>query len=128
VAHSTDKQEEKMAEYGDEELQKMQNITMLIYLLLLVAPLLWFTGLVGVIIAYVYRDDAPDWLQSHYQLQIRTFWISMLFFFISVILVVFLIGKLLLLLLAIWYLVRLIKGIKCLNRAQPYPTPTSWGF
>ncbi len=117
-----------MAEYGDEDAQKMQNITMLIYVLLLAAPVLQVTGLIGVIIAYVYRDDAPEWLRSHYQLLIRTFWISLLFFIISVLLMVIIIGKLLMLLTAIWYLVRLIKGMKCLNRAQPYPNPASWGF
>jgi uncharacterized membrane protein len=117
-----------MADYGDPNQEKIENMAMLVYILLLATPLLWLTGLVGVIIAYVYRDDAPEWLQSHFQLQIRTFWISFLYFFIGAMLLFVLIGKLLLLIALIWYLVRLIKGIKYLNNKQAYPNPTSWGF
>lgn len=118
-----------MAEYGDTDQEKTQNIAMLVYVLLLAAPLFGgLTALVGVIIAYVYRDDAPQWLQGHFQLQIRTFWISFLFLFIGLITMVIFIGKLLLLITLIWYLVRLIKGIKYLSRRTPYPNPVGWGF
>ena len=50
-----------------------------IYILYLVALLLGgLTTLVGVIMAYVYRGSAPAWVQTHYQFQIRTFWIVLL--------------------------------------------------
>lgn len=117
-----------MADYGDIESTKNENMAMLVYVLLLVATFLLFTSLIGVIIAYVYRDDAPEWLQSHYQNQIRTFWFAFLYFFISLVLMVVLIGKLLFLIALIWYLVRVIKGIKYLHGKQPYPNPQSWGF
>jgi uncharacterized membrane protein len=117
-----------MAEYGDTTQEKSANIAMLAYALLLAAPLLLVSALIGVIIAYVYRDDAPEWLQSHFQLQIRSFWISFLFFFIGLMLLWVFIGKLILLITLIWYLVRLIKGLKYLNRRAPYPNPASWGF
>lgn len=117
-----------MAEYSDTDEEKSTSATQLAYVLLLAAPLFLVTALIGVIIAYVYRDDAPAWLQSHLQLQIRTFWLGFLFTFISMLLLIFFIGQLLLLITLIWYLVRLIKGLKYLNRRQPYPTPTSWGF
>ena len=83
---------------------------------------------IAVIIAYVYRDDSPAWLQGHFQLQIRTFWIGLLFFSLSFITMVILVGQLLLLITFIWYMVRIIKGIKTLNHRQPYANPTSWGF
>ncbi len=117
-----------MADYSDTTEEKSTNVAMLIYILMLAAPLLLVTSLIGVIFAYVYRDDAPEWLQSHYQHQIRTFWIGFLFFFLSLMLMIILIGKLLLLITFIWYLIRMIKGIKYLNRRVPYPTPNSWGF
>ncbi|MEN8171237.1 MAG: DUF4870 domain-containing protein [Pseudomonadota bacterium] len=117
-----------MTEYSDTVEEKSANIAMLVYILLLAAPLLLVSSLIGVIIAYIYRDDAPEWLKSHFQLQIRTFWIAFLFFFIGLVLMLILIGKLVLLITFIWYLVRLIKGIKYLNRKQPYPNPTNWGF
>jgi len=117
-----------MAEYGDTQPEKTANIALLAYVLLLAAPVLLVSALIGVIIAYVYRDDAPAWLQSHFQLQIRTFWLAFLFFFIGLMLLWVLIGKLMLLATLIWYLVRIIKGLKYLNRRAPYPNPASWGF
>lgn len=117
-----------MAEYGDMDEEKSRNAAMLGYVLLLVAPILPVTPLIGVIIAYVYRDDAPSWLQGHFQLQIRTFWIGFLFLFLSMITLLILVGKLLLLVTLIWWLVRLIKGVKYLSNNQPYPNPVSWGF
>ncbi len=117
-----------MADYSDTTEEKSTNVAMLVYILMLAAPLLLVTSLIGVIFAYVYRDDAPEWLKSHYQHQIRTFWIAFLFFFLSLMLMIILIGKLLLLITFIWYLILMIKGIKYLNRRAPYPTPTSWGF
>src|SRR5579864_9197337 len=41
--------------------------------------------IVGVIFAYINREEAPPWLQTHFQLQIRTFWIGLLFGVISVV-------------------------------------------
>lgn len=117
-----------MAEFGENENDKSRSAAMLVYILMLVAPLFLVTSLVGVIIAYVYRDDCPDWLQGHFQHQVRTFWIGFLFFFLSLITMVILVGKLLLLLAFIWYMVRIIKGIRALNHQRPYPNPTSWGI
>ena len=48
----------------------------LVYILYLVSLLIGITAIVGLIIAYVNRDDAPGWLQTHYRFQIRTFWIG----------------------------------------------------
>lgn len=41
-------------------------------------------GLVGVVMAYVNRGDAPEWLRAHYRYQIRTFWIGGLCMLIGV--------------------------------------------
>ena len=117
-----------MADYDNGTEKQGDSAAMLAYILLLAAPLLLVTSLIGVIIAYVYRDDAPEWLRSHFQLQIRTFWLSFLLLFLGVITLVIFIGHLILLVALIWYLVRLIKGIKYLNNRQPYPNPTGWGF
>lgn len=117
-----------MADYSNPPADKSANIALLGYLLLLAAPLLMISALIGVVIAYVYRDDAPAWLQSHFQLQIRTFWIGTLLFVSGLLLMWVVIGKLVLLLTLIWYLVRLIKGLKYLHRRAPYPTPESLGF
>ena len=96
------------------------------YVLLLASLVLMLTGIFAVVIAYIYRDEAPVWLQSHYQLQIRTFWISIIPLAIGAMTWWVLIGQLVLLLWLVWFLVRCIKGIRFLNLRRPYPNPESW--
>jgi len=105
-----------------------QGTVMLVYVLLLTSLVFPLTGLVGIIVAYVYKDEAPAWMQSHYRLQIRTFWISILYIILGILLTVIVIGHLLLLFWLVWFLVRCIKGIRFLNRGQAYPQPESWLF
>lgn len=105
-----------------------QGTAMLVYVLLLASIVLWVTGVIGVIVAYVYKDDAPEWLQSHYRLQIRTFWISFLYVILGMLLLVVLVGYAILVFWLIWFLVRCIKGIRYLNRGQAYPNPDNWLF
>lgn len=50
----------------------------IVYVLYLVGILFGLTTLIGVVMAYVNRGDAPEWLKTHYQYQIRTFWIGAL--------------------------------------------------
>jgi uncharacterized membrane protein len=99
---------------------------LLVYVLLLASLVLMVTGIVAVVIAYIYRDEAPAWLQSHYQLQIRTFWISLIPLVIGAMTWWVLIGQLVLILWLVWFLVRCIKGIRFLNLRRPYPNPDSW--
>lgn len=47
------------------------------YALMFVAPFVFgLTALIGVVIAYVRRPDAPPVERSHYRYQVRTFWIG----------------------------------------------------
>jgi uncharacterized membrane protein len=108
--------------------EKGQGTVMLVYVLLLASVLVWPAGVVGVIIAYVYKEDAPLWLQSHYRLQIRTFWISILYILLGMLLLVAVVGYVILLFWLVWFLVRCIKGIRYLNRGQAYPNPEAWLF
>lgn len=101
---------------------------MLVYILYLAGLVFPITGLVGLIIAYIYRSEAPHWLASHYQLQIRTFWIGLLFIMISIPLSLIVIGYFVALLWVVWLIVRCIKGLRYLNREQAYPNPTGWWF
>lgn len=108
--------------------EKGQGTVMLVYVLLLTSVVFPLGGLVGIIIAYVYRDEAPAWMQTHYRLQIRTFWISFLYVVPGVLLSLIVIGRLILLFWLVWFLVRCIKGIRFLNRGQEYPNPDDWLF
>jgi uncharacterized membrane protein len=104
------------------------NIATIIYVLYLLALVSGITGIVGLVMAYIYKDDAPDWLRTHYEFQIRTFWIGLLYAVIAGILCTILIGFLLFFLLAVWWIVRCVKGLKYLDQRAPYPDHRSWMF
>lgn len=100
----------------------------IIYILYLVSIIIGITAIAGLIMAYVNKDDAPDWLKSHYHFQIRTFWIGALYLFIGVLLSQFIIGLFIILFWLLWLIVRCAKGIKFLDREEAYPDPTGWLF
>lgn len=100
----------------------------LIYILFLANILIPLLGLIGVVMAYINKADAPAFLQTHYQFQIRTFWIGILYFFIGAILTMVLIGYLVILFTVVWIIIRCVKGMKYLDAGQAHPNPRSWMF
>lgn len=100
----------------------------LIYILYLIAIVVGITSLIGLIMAYVKRDDAPGWVQSHYQFQIRTFWIGLLYSFIGVLTSVIIIGWFILLFVLVWLIVRCIKGMGWAERGEPVRNVQTWMF
>ena len=116
-----------------EELQQTPQtpvsttVPTIIYILYLLNIMVPFTGLIAVIMAYVNKGE-NNFLQSHYQFQIRTFWIGLLFGLIGALLTMIVIGWVLILLFIIWLIVRCVVGLKYLGKQQEIPDPTSWGF
>lgn len=100
----------------------------LIYILYLIGLAAGLTAVVGVVMAYIARDEAPDWLKTHYANQINIFWKALVYVIVSTVLCIILIGFLLLLLTLIWYIVRIAKGLQALSKGEPVPNPESWGF
>src|SRR5688572_27577917 len=84
----------------------------IVYILYLAAFLTAVTGLVGVVMAYIHRSTAPEWLQSHYRFQIRTFWIGLLYVAAGALALVAVIGGVIWIFTLVWYIVRCVKGIK----------------
>lgn len=84
------------------------------------------TCLIGAIIAYISRKDAPEWLVSHYDFQIRTFWLALAFSIVALLLTPVGIGIVLLPAVGVWLVVRGIVGLSNLFKAQAYPTPKNW--
>jgi uncharacterized membrane protein len=97
-----------------------------VYILYLVSLLLGVTGIVGVIMAYVNRGDAPDWVRSHYRFQIRTFWIGLLYTALSLLTFIIIIGIFFGMFGFVWWVVRCAKGLKLLARGEPYENPATW--
>jgi uncharacterized membrane protein len=100
----------------------------IIYILYLISIIIGITAIVGLIMAYVNRDDAPQWLKSHYQFQIRTFWIGALYLLLGVMFSQFFFGLFIILFWVFWLIVRCAKGIKYLDRSEAYPDTKGWLF
>ena len=101
----------------------------IIYILYLVGLFIGITSLIGVIMAYMNKDDGtPEWLRSHYQFQIRTFWIGLLYVIVGSLLSSIVIGFIILIFWIIWLVIRCVKGLRLLTEKQAIPAPTSWWF
>jgi uncharacterized membrane protein len=98
----------------------------LVYILYLASLIVGITAIIGVIVAYVNRGGAPEWVQTHYRLQIRTFWIGLLYGVISLITAFILIGFLFALFTLVWWIVRCAKGLQQQSRGAPYDKPATW--
>jgi uncharacterized membrane protein len=98
----------------------------IVYILYLVSLLVGVTAIIGVIMAYVNRAGAPAWIETHYRLQIRTFWIGLLYAVISLVTVFLFIGALFGLFTLVWWIVRCAKGLQRLSRGQPYENAATW--
>lgn len=84
--------------------------------------------LVGVIVAYVARGEAPAWQRSHYTFLIRTFWYFIALALIGAVLAFVLVGFVILWVLPLWMAIRVIRGWMLLENKQPVPNPESWLF
>ena len=100
----------------------------IVYILYLVSLIVGITSIVGVIMAYINRGDASEWVKTHYRFQIRTFWIGLLYAVIGGLTTLIIIGWFILLALLIWLIVRCVKGIKFISQGAPVPNPASWMF
>jgi uncharacterized membrane protein len=98
----------------------------IIYVLYLVSFVLGITLLVGLVMAYVNKGTAPDWVQTHYRYQIRTFWIGLLYAAIGAITLIVGVGLVILLFLAIWFVVRCARGMQHVAMRAPMPKPATW--
>lgn len=100
-----------------------------IYILYLVGIVVGLTTLIGVIMAYVKKGDAPPWLASHYRFQIRTFWIGVLYSIIGMVtLPLFFLGGLIMLFVLVWLIMRCVKGMSLIDRNQPMENVETWLF
>ena len=96
-----------------------------VYFLYIASFFVGFTGLIGVVVAYVFKGDNAI-SDSHFRWQIRTFWLSILFAFVIVATSFIGLGLIFGALFVVWYLIRVIKGIKAAFDQKPIQNPGSW--
>jgi uncharacterized membrane protein len=95
------------------------------------APLVGLLGIIGVIVAYVKRDEAAGtWVASHLRWLIRTFWFSTFWGVVGgivfvLLFIVFLLGPLLAFgiwgVTSLWVIYRVVRGYLLFKDSRPIP-------
>jgi len=104
------------------------NMPLIVYILYLASFVVAPASLVGIVIAYVKRNEGDAVDRSHYEFQIATFWRGLVIAIVGVVLTFVLVGWLVLLFLAVWMIVRCVKGLNNLGQRKPMPDNAGWGF
>ena len=104
------------------------TLALVIYVLYCGGYFTAISALLGVIIAHMKFDDTDPVLRTHYQFQIRTFWIGLLYLAIGIPLCMVVIGFAILAWWFLWSVIRIIRGIISLNDHKPIANPGSWLF
>ena len=89
--------------------------------------------IIGLVRAYAGRKKAEEVTASHFRVQVRTFWISLLYSVAVALFITILIPEVAEIVdwiawIAVdgWFVFRCIKGLAYLIRRQPYPNPGTW--
>lgn len=110
-------QDRELRERAEDDRGKVTAI----WVLYLVALFTGLTLIIGAVLAYVFRGDAPAWLRSHYDAQIRVFWWGVFWVIVGTVTIPLLgLGFLILGLSWLWVLVRSVQGFARVNRGDPF--------
>lgn len=93
---------------------------------LYILPLGGVSHLIGLVMAYIFRDSAPEWQRSHYSYLIRTFWMGLAYGVLCVVLTFTIVGAVSWAFLWLWFVIRCAVGIARLLRREPIANPTTW--
>jgi uncharacterized membrane protein len=105
------------------------NRPTIVGLLFLASFAVGITGIVGLVLAYVWKSEPHDaWETSHYAYHIRTFWFGLLGFFIGGVLTLVLIGILIIIAVGIWAIVRTVLSLIKAQKREPMPDPQTLLF
>lgn len=103
------------------------NNPTVISLLYLASFIFGVTGIVGVVLAFVWRSEPnADWEVSHYEYLINTFWIALAGTILGLLLMIVLIGVLVLVAVAGLVIVRSVLSLTNAQKHLPMPNPRSW--
>lgn len=99
----------------------------LCYYLIMANIAIPFLSLAAMIIAIVAKGKNPEeFLKSHYQLVVRTFWISIVYIIIVILTMFVLIGFVLGPIVVFWQFYRAWKGLESLEKGGSHPNPKTW--
>jgi len=106
-----------------EKKHGQKNYVFIAYVTYALGLLILFTPVIGVILAFIKRDEAQGSIYaSHIDWLIKTFWVSLIGLLLGRLTILILIGWLILLVTAIWFIYRVVVGLIKLNEDKPIST------
>ena len=101
----------------------VKNYVFIAYVTYALGLFIWFAPVVGVILAYVKRNEAQGSIYaSHIDYLTKTFWVSLVGMLFGMLTILILIGWLILVATGIWLIYRVVVGLIKLNEDKPVPT------
>ena len=101
----------------------VKNYVFIAYVTYALGLFIWFTPVVGVILAFIKRDEAQGSIYaSHIDYLIKTFWVSLIGMVLGMLTILILIGWLILAATGIWLIYRVVVGLIKLNEDKPVST------
>ncbi|HFC8510194.1 TPA: DnaJ domain-containing protein [Neisseria subflava] len=101
----------------------VKNNVFIAYVTYALGLFIWFTPVVGVILAFIKRDEAQGSIYaSHIDYLIKTFWVSLIGMVLGMLTILILIGWLILAATGIWLIYRVVVGLIKLNEDKPVST------
>lgn len=105
------------------------NRPTIIALLYLASYVTGITGLVGVVLAYIWRGEAHQpWEATHYTYLIRTFWIGVIASVLGIVTVIVGVGFLILGAIGLWWGVRTVLSLISAQKREPMKDPETLLF
>lgn len=99
-----------------------RNMLLIAYILYACTLFSGITAIVGVIINHLKVNDTDsDFIRSHHRWLMRTFWWSLLWTLISSALTIILVGFAGYVLVAIWFIYRIVRGFLAYSERRPMP-------
>ena len=104
--------------------EDIQQVGLITYILYGIGAVLPPAAIAGVIYAYFKRDEVGgSFAESHMTWLIRTFWLTLVFGLVGVVLAIVLVGFLILFAVGVWYIFRVVKGFVIFYEDKAIPDP-----
>lgn len=99
-----------------------RNVVLIAYILHACAVFTLITAIAGVIINHIKVNDTDsEFVRSHHRWMLRTFWWGVFWFIVCTVLVIVAIGLLGYLIVAVWWIYRLVRGFLAYVERRPLP-------
>ena len=106
----------------EQQMASLRQLTLIIYILYALSWVAGISAIVAIVINYIKREDAAGTLyESHFAWQMRTFWWGLAWAVVGGITTLIGVGFVILMVLGIWVIYRMVKGLLFWNDYKPMP-------